>query len=136
MILDVEPLLASWDSGQDVLDRGIALVLSDLAGVPGLQVVCFATNSTRRPSVVPRAGGMRVTYLAAAGKPLRIGAYRGFPRPGLVIGDQLATDGILARRLGYTFVLYDPWLDGVPAGPRLMGAWGRLVRPLLYTRAG
>jgi hypothetical protein len=73
-------------------------------------------------------------YLASAGKPLRTSAYRRFPRPGVVIGDQVAADGILARRLGYTFVLFDPQLTGMPAGPRLMAAWGRLVRPLLYTR--
>jgi hypothetical protein len=54
----------------------------------------------------------------------------------MVIGDQVATDGILARRLGYAFLLFDPQLTGVPAGPRIMGTWGRLVRPLLFTRAG
>jgi hypothetical protein len=53
-----------------------------------------------------------------------------------VIGDQVATDGILARRLGYTFVLFDPHLTEVPAGPRLMAACGRLVRPLLFSQAG
>jgi len=135
MIFDVEPLVAYWDSGQESLDQGIALVLSELAAVPDLQVVCFATNSPRRPSVVPSTAGKRVVYLASAGKPLRTAAYQGFPRPGLVIGDQVATDGALARRLGYTFMLYDARLDGIPAGPRLMGAWGRLVRPLLFTRA-
>ena len=77
-----------------------------------------------------------MVYLASAGKPLRTAAYQSFPRPGVVIGDQVATDGILARRLGYTFVLFDPHLTGVPAGPRLMAACGRLVRPLLFTQAG
>jgi hypothetical protein len=136
VILDVEPLVAYWDSGRESLDRGIALVLGEVAAVPGVQVVCFATNSPRRPSVVPGAAGLRVVYLASAGKPLRTAAYRGFPRPGVVFGDQVATDGILARRLGYVFVLYDPRLAHVPPGPRLMGACGRLVRPLLFTRAG
>jgi len=74
-------------------------------------------------------------YLASASKPFQISPYLGFPRPGMVIGDQVATDGILARRLGYTFVLFDPQLREEPAGPRLMGAAGRLVRPLLFTRA-
>jgi hypothetical protein len=74
-------------------------------------------------------------YIASAGKPARTAAYRDFPRPGVVIGDQVATDGILARRLGYTFVLVDHPLPGVPAGPRLMAALGRLARPLLFTRA-
>jgi predicted HAD superfamily phosphohydrolase YqeG len=135
MIFDVEPLVAYWDGGQEALDQGVARVLSEVSVLPALQVLCFATNSSRRPSVVPSGAGPRVVYLASAGKPMRTAAYRGFPRPGMVIGDQVATDGILARRLGYAFVLYDPQLAEVPAGPRLMGAYGRLVRPLLFTRA-
>lgn len=134
-VFDIEPLVAYWDSGQDALDRGVALVLSQVTAVPGVQVVCFATNSLRRPSGVPAGAGVRVVYLASAGKPLRIAAYRSFPRPGVVIGDQVATDGILARRLGYTFVQYRPPLGGIPAGPQLMNLFGRLVRPLLFTRA-
>jgi predicted HAD superfamily phosphohydrolase YqeG len=86
--------------------------------------------------VGPSQAAVQVVYLAAANKPVQTEAYRHFPRPGMVIGDQVATDGILARRLGYTFLLFDPQLTGVPPGPRLMGAWGRLVRPLLFTRAG
>jgi len=95
--------------------------------------VCFATNSLRRPLVVPSQAAVQVVYLASAGKPVQTAAYRHFPRPGVVIGDQVATDGILARRLGYAFLLFDPQLTGVPPGPRLMGAWGRLVRPLLFS---
>ena len=136
MIFDVEPLIAYWDTGQELLDQGIALVLGEVAAVPGLQVVCFSTNSARRPSAVPAAEGVHVVYLASAGKPLRTTAYQGFPRPGVVVGDQLATDGILARRLGYTFLLYDPRLDGLPVGPRLMAAVGRLMRPLFFTQRG
>ena len=137
MIFDIEPVVAYWDTSQEALDRGIARVLDEVATVPGVQVVCFATNSARRPSGLPgRAGaGPRVVYIASAGKPARTAAYRDFPLPGVVIGDQVATDGILARRLGYTFVLVDHALPGVPAGPRLMAALGRLARPLLFTRA-
>jgi predicted HAD superfamily phosphohydrolase YqeG len=114
----------------------MARVLSEVSVLPALQVLCFATNSSRRPSVMPSgAARPQLVYLASAGKPLRTAAYRRFPRPGMVIGDQVATDGILARRLGYAFVLYDPQSSEVPAGPRLMGAAGRLVRPLLFTRA-
>ena len=52
----------------------------------------------------------------------------------MVIGDQVATDGILARRLGYAFIQFDP-PPGIPVGPRLMAAAGRLVQPLLFTKA-
>jgi len=135
LVFDVEPLVAYWDGGQEALDEGITRVLSEVAVLPAVQVVCFATNSVRRPSVVPSQAAVRVVYLASANKPVQTAAYRHFPRPGVVIGDQVATDGILARRLGYAFLLFDPQLKEVPAGPRLMGAWGRLVRPLLFTRA-
>jgi predicted HAD superfamily phosphohydrolase YqeG len=135
LVFDVEPLVAYWDGGQQALDEGIARVLSEVAVLPAVQVVCFATNSLRRPTAVPSGGAVQVVYLASANKPVQTMAYRHFPRPGMVIGDQVATDGILARRLGYEFLLFDPQLTGVPAGPRLMGAWGRLVRPLLFTRA-
>ena len=136
VIFDIEPLVAYWDSGQAALDQGVALVLSQIKTVPSVQVVCFATNSVRRPSVVPPSDGVRVVYLASARKPLRITAYQSFPRPGMVIGDQIATDGILARRLGYVFVQCSPPLDRVPAGPRLMDRLGQLVRPLLFTPPG
>jgi predicted HAD superfamily phosphohydrolase YqeG len=81
---------------------------------------------------MPSAAGVRVVYLASAGKPLRTTLYKHFPQPGVVIGDQVATDGILARRLGYTFILVEQ-PTGVPAGPRLMAAGGRLVQSLLFT---
>jgi len=136
VVFDVEPLVAFWDSGQEALDRGVALVVSLAGLVPGLQVLCFATNSARQPSVVPGAEGVRVIYLASAGKPMRIAPYRDFPRPGVVIGDQVTTDGILARRLGYAFVQYRPPLEVVPAGPRLMGRLGWLVRPVIFRRPG
>jgi hypothetical protein len=135
MVFDIEPLVAYWDGGQEALDQGIARVLSAVAVLPDLQVVCFATNSLRRPSVVPEEPGVQVVYLASAGKPFRTAPYRAFPRPGMVIGDQIPTDGILARRLNYVFVLVLLQLTGVPFGPRLMAAGGRLVRPLLFTRA-
>ncbi len=51
-----------------------------------------------------------------------------------MIGDQLPTDGILAYRLGYLFLHYDPPYGHVPIGPRLMHRWGRAVRPVLFGR--
>lgn len=133
VIFDIEPLVAHWNGTQKDLDEGVARVLSEIAKLPTVEVVCFSTNSLRRPSVVPSAPGVRVVYLASAGKPLRTTAYRRFPRPGVVIGDQLATDGILARRLGYTFIQFDP-PSKRPVGPRLMAATERVVKPLLFTK--
>lgn len=134
MIFDVEPLVAPWNSSQQALDRGIAQVLSQVRELPSVRVVVFATNSARRPSAAPASSGIQVRYLASAGKPLRVAPYRDLPWPGAVIGDQLPTDGILAYRLGYTFLHYVPPMTGVPIGPRFMHQWGKLVRPVLFRR--
>jgi predicted HAD superfamily phosphohydrolase YqeG len=136
MIFDVEPLVAWWDSGQESLDRGVAAVVSELGELPDVRVVVFATNSARRPSAIPSLPGVQVTYLASAGKPGRTAPYRALPRPGAVIGDQVATDGLLARRLGYTFLYWSPRLASVPLRPRLMGLLGRLALPLFRARKG
>jgi hypothetical protein len=135
LIFDVEPLVAPWHGSQESLDQGIARILGGVTTVPSVRVVIFATNSARRPSAVPACDGLQVRYLASAGKPLRTAPYHDLPRPGAVAGDQLPTDGILAYRLGFTFLHYAPKLTGVPLGPGLMHRWGELVRPVLFRRS-
>jgi predicted HAD superfamily phosphohydrolase YqeG len=132
IVVDIEPLVAFWDTSQETLDEGLAAVLRQLAAIPGVAVVCFATNSDRSPSVVPAAAGVRVMYLSSARKPITIAPYQDLPRPGIVVGDQVATDGVLAHRLGYTFLHYSPELSGVPAGPRLLQHLGELAVPFLF----
>ncbi len=134
LLFDVEPLVAYWDSGQQALDQGLTRVLAEASAVPGVLVVCFSTNSLRRPSVSLACPGVRVVYLAAARKPFRLSPYQDFPTPGALIGDQVLTDGILARRLGYDFVHCEPQLAKVPPGPRLMNQFGRLALPLVSKR--
>jgi len=136
MIFDVEPLVAWWDSSPESLDRGLTTVIEGLEEIPDVRVVVFATNSDRRPSTIPSVTGVRVMYLASAGKPLRAAPYRALPRPGAVVGDQVATDGLLAYRLGYTFLHWSPPLTGVPPGPRLMQFLGRVAKPLFFTSKG
>jgi predicted HAD superfamily phosphohydrolase YqeG len=136
ILIDVEPLVALWDTSQESLDEGLSAVLGQVSAIPGLQVVCFATNSARRPSTVADRAGIRVMYVSSAHKPMRIARYQNLPRPGIVIGDQVATDGVLARRLRYTFLHYSPCLEGVPVGPRLLRHCGELVLPFLFRNAG
>ena len=59
LVFDVEPLVAYWNGGQEALDEGMARVLSEISVLPAVQVVCFATNSLRRPTVVPSGGAYR-----------------------------------------------------------------------------
>ena len=133
LVFDVEPLVAYWDSGQEALDRGLRAVLARARAVPGVQRRVLLHQLAPAPLGPAGGDGVRVVYLATAGKPLRTGYYRDFPRPGVVIGDQLATDGALARRLGYAFLHYHPDLGGLPPGPRMMDWAGRLVRPMLFS---
>jgi predicted HAD superfamily phosphohydrolase YqeG len=132
-IFDVEPLIALWDTDQRVLGNGVTAILARLGADPGqLRHVVFATNSARRPAVLPALDGIQVSYLALARKPLRTTPYRDLPTPGVVIGDQIATDGILAWRLGYTFLRYTPDTGHIPLGPRVMGGLGQPLRKLLF----
>jgi hypothetical protein len=135
MIIDIEPLVAPWNSGQQALDQGVARVLGEVKTVSSVRVVVFSTNSARRPTAIPACEGIEVRYLASAGKPLRTAPYRDLPRPGAVAGDQVPTDGALAFRLRFSFLHYTPELTGVPLGPRLMHRWGERIRPLLFRRS-
>jgi predicted HAD superfamily phosphohydrolase YqeG len=134
LIVDIEPLVSWWDNTQESLDWGVAMVTGKVATLPTVRALVFSTNSTRRPSVIPAAGDLEVRYLSSAGKPLRTAPYDDLPLPGAVLGDQVPTDGLLARRLGFTFLHYQPRLDGVPLGPRLMHRLGRLAVPALFSR--
>jgi predicted HAD superfamily phosphohydrolase YqeG len=132
VVFDVEPLIATWKSSQCALDEGITRLLAQIGGLPEVKAVCFATNSARRPSTVPRTAGKQVVYLTSARKPLHTAPYLSLPRPGVVIGDQVATDGLLARRLRYTFLHFRPPLRDMPLGPLLFRGGGELLRPLLF----
>src|SRR5262249_22098037 len=107
VILDVEPLVAFWDTDTATLDRGIASVLERLSDLAGIEVVVLATNSVRRQRRTPNGQAQRrVLYLASAGKPLRTKPYRSLPRPGLVVGDQVP-HGWSARATTWVWRLFD-----------------------------
>ena len=133
VVVDVEPLIAAWDTGQSSLSRGVASFLYQISAAPRLAAVCFATNSRRRLPTVITSDRQSVSYLASACKPLRTAPYRDLPRPGVVIGDQVATDGALAWRLGYSFIHYYPNAD-VPLASKLMRYAGFSLQPFLFRR--
>jgi hypothetical protein len=85
-ILDVEPLIAHWDTSQAVLDDGLTAILNQLAAAPGpLRQIVFATNSARRPSTRPDIDGLQIRYLAPAGKPLRTAHHQDLPTPAVAV---------------------------------------------------
>jgi predicted HAD superfamily phosphohydrolase YqeG len=137
VVFDVEPLVARWDTDHASLVAGVWRIIDRIAvDVAGVQVVAFATNSRRRLTIAESFGTVRLMYLAAAAKPFRTAPYRHLPFPGLMVGDQVATDGVLAWRLGYAFLHVWPLPAWVPLGPRIMNHLGRPLRPFLFKRNG
>lgn len=132
VLFDVEPLVAYWDTDSTTLANGVAAVLRRVSTFAGIRVIGFTTNSSRDHSIEAGVRNPDAFYLTSARKPLRIGPYQDLPEPGLVVGDQIATDGVLAWRLGYSFIHYRPQLE-TPLGPRLMRLAGQGLRPLLFT---
>lgn len=135
-IIDIEPLIAYWDTGVEALDQGLNAYAVDLSQLPSLECIAFATNSFRRPAGLPSNPGISITYHTRAMKPLHIEPFRQLPNPGVVIGDQIATDGVLAYRLGYTFIRYRVPPDATKLGPKLMAGLGTLLRPVFLPRPG
>jgi predicted HAD superfamily phosphohydrolase YqeG len=136
LILDIEPFVALWDTGRSELSGGVERVASQLSAIAGIEFLGFVTNSRRRVPLTSPAGGPRVFYVSSAHKPLLIQPYRRLPRPGAVIGDQLATDGIFAWRLGFDFLQYQPDAAQSPPGVRIMNLTGHLLRPLFFNATG
>ena len=132
VVLDVEPLVAVWDTGEAELERGVEEAVALLAEVPSLESVGFATNSLRRLSGAVAGDAFFVT---AARKPLLTRPYRDLPHPGVVVGDQLATDGVLAWRLGFAFAYVRHPEMRRPFGPSALRALSRPLRHLLFRPA-
>lgn len=138
VVFDVEPFVARWDSGHASLVEGVGTIIDHLStDAANVQVVAFATNSRRKLPLADYLGGLRLMYIAAAAKPFRTAPYRHLPLPGIVVGDQVATDGVLAWRLGYAFLHVRPTHPAsVPLGPRIMNGLGRPLRPFLFNQTG
>jgi hypothetical protein len=125
VVLDVEPYVAHWSTGQEALDEGVAR----LAGQwPGHRVM-VVTNSVRviTEGVLPATWQQR----SVARKPF---TRMQVPQGSVVVGDLPLQDGLLAWRLRATFVEVPVPADA-PWWARFML---RVFRPVsrLYLRRG
>lgn len=103
MIFDIEPLIAPWDTGEDVLREGVETAIAEILAVKDIEVIGFATNSLRHLQIHPDHDGFQVFTYPEQSNRSRPAAIAAFPRPGVLVGDQIATDGLLAWRLGFAF---------------------------------
>jgi predicted HAD superfamily phosphohydrolase YqeG len=135
VLLDVEPLVCLWNSGDDELAAGLTLMLERIVAVPSLRAAVFITNSRRVPSIPLHNSRLAVSYLHSARKPwLSLEHFRVLPRPVAVVGDQPLTDGLLAWRLRAPFVqLGLP--EQTPPGIRLQAKLGGAVLRTLFASA-
>lgn len=135
VVFDVEPLVAHWDSGDDALILGLSVFVREVECICPVDTIVFATNSPRRPSSMPNGKRSEVLYIADAMKPFRTRPFQALAMPGVVVGDQIATDGVLASRLRYSFLRYRGHDHTRPLGPRAMALLGLPLRPLLFRSA-
>ena len=120
-VIDVEPMVAPWNCTDAQYLTGVDCVMAMLAtAAPAVRCVLLASNSPR-----PRPVGAG-NLVAAARKPWRTIYLRSAPRPIAVVGDQPLTDGLLAWRLGGTFIQWQHD-DRGPWWPRLQRLVGQAV---------
>jgi predicted HAD superfamily phosphohydrolase YqeG len=133
LVVDVEPLLNAWDATAEVvITSAIAFANEATARIPSLQALVFATNA-KMSFVNGQEIGDDVLFISAARKPWRTDYVKGGPGPVTVIGDQLLTDGLLARRLGGTFLHWRP-CGHIPAWPRMQTFTGKLIENVFFAR--
>ncbi|WP_432936761.1 hypothetical protein ACQPXM_23680 [Kribbella sp. CA-253562] len=137
VILDVEPFVTHWGSPDATFDARVASSLKIFGSMERRpDVVLFATNSRRRwREPIKVSGSLSIRYVSTACKPFRLNLYQDLPRPGVVVGDQIATDGLLAARLGYHFIHYKPADIATPLGPHLMRWLGYPFERFYFRRA-
>jgi hypothetical protein len=112
------------------LRDGVEQTIRATRAIEGLRVLGFVTNSTRHLEVEADDEGRQIFYHSTAGKPFLIGPYRDLPGPAVWAGDQIATDGLLAWRLGFAFAHVH--VDSRPWAPTLMHHLGRPLAPYLF----
>jgi len=95
-------------------------VLDGLRDVPSIEVVVFATNSYVGPVRSPAGRpALQVVYHAARASHSGRSRIAALPSLALWVGDQIATDGLLARASD-TLSALPAQLARMPRGPRAM----------------
>jgi len=106
LLIDLDNTLGSY---RDLHPNREAVALVSRLRTMGYNVIIISNNKPRRVSAY--ADNLGVPYLASAGKPFKkklsalLNSRRMSPKETLLIGDQLLTDTVVARRLGIRIVL-------------------------------
>jgi predicted HAD superfamily phosphohydrolase YqeG len=132
LVVDVEPLVVPWDSAPTLFANAADnFVQTVRASVPSVTSVVYSSNS-RCPRAADGMPGIQI--VTAARKPWRTRDLHDEPGPVAAAGDQVLTDGLLAWRLGASFLHWQVagWM---PRRPRLQRWIGRIAAPFLFKDA-
>jgi hypothetical protein len=132
VVLDVEPLICLWGTGDEELAAGIAATVQRIVAVPAVRAAVFVTNSRRALREPLHDDRVALSYVQSARKPwLPLERLKELPRPLAVVGDQPLTDGLLAWRLRAPFIqLGLP--EHAPLGIRIQAKLGAAVLRSLF----
>jgi hypothetical protein len=133
VVFDAQPIVFDWHG--NVARPIVDLCDQVAAAAPTVTNFLIATNAVQLKTGhgTNEAGTIQVEV--AARKPWRTAYVRHYPRPFVVVGDQVLTDGLLAWRLGGDFV---EWSDPapMPLWPRWQRRAGALIAPLIFKSHG
>ena len=128
LVVDVEPLVVPWDSAPTLFANAADDFMQTVrANLPSVTSVVNSSHSR-----CPRAadGKPDIRIVTAARKPWRTKYLHDEPGPVAVAGDQVLTDGLLAWRLGASFLHWQV-AGPMPRWPRLQRWIGRIAAPFL-----
>jgi len=133
LVVDVQPFVAPWGSSSDAMMSGAVALCEYLAdATPTLRTLVFATNARSAIGQQLREERPRVTFVSAAHKPWRTTYLAGAPRPVVVLGDQILTDGLLAFRLHGRFLHWRAH-GRIPWWPRVQEMIGGLLVRFMFS---
>jgi predicted HAD superfamily phosphohydrolase YqeG len=128
VVFDIDNTLVPQGAAPEVVARGVAKTRSRFEAVANVADVIVLTNGALRGATGVIAGGNKPWTTRR-----RLGLSGG--EAVWVVGDQVLTDGILARRLDGTFVRL-VCAPGHESRPQAVLRWvGELAKPLLFRPA-
>ena len=128
VVFDVDNTLVRQGAAPADVARTVAHTLDRFEGVAGVERVIMLTNGAPRGAADIIAGGNR-PWTARR----RLGLSGG--EKIWVVGDQVLTDGVLARRFGGTFCYLVVTTVDEPRRQALMRRVGNVMAPLLFRPA-
>jgi hypothetical protein len=133
VVADVEPLVAPRDSAaSDVVSGAVRFTERLVAAAPAtLSLLVFASNARLHVPEKMKVENVVAVFVSPAWKPWTVSYIAKAPRPMVVVGDQVVTDGIIAVRMQVPFI-HSVTGNRVPWWPRLQAAIGTPVAKVVF----